>query len=133
MDPPINFAFIAFPLEDIDTLVLKKFSPDNSFQNLLDTISLFNNVNSSLISFGDTTHINGLDPYRNITPGFDWQIYIPARNQTINISEIIKEKRTEKCAALSTQCYCYNKIISIKIDNQNASFKSYPSYFLFIK
>ena len=34
MDPPIGLAFISFPLSDIDTLVIKKFSPGSNFQNV---------------------------------------------------------------------------------------------------
>lgn len=67
-------------------------------------------------------------------PGFDWQIFIPATNRTISISDIIKEKdRTEKCAAMSTRCFCHNKIRSNKLDNQNGNFSSNPAVVLFIR
>ena len=41
----------------------------------------------------DTTfvYVNDSDPKRNISSGFDWQIYIPAKNRAISISNIVSE------------------------------------------
>ena len=58
MDPPIGLAFISFPLSDIDTLVIKKFSPGSNFQHVIDSISFFSNVTGSTVSWNDTTRIS---------------------------------------------------------------------------
>lgn len=131
IDPPIEFAFISYSSNDIDTLVIRKFSPNNNFQVLIDTVNVFNNINAHTVIFNDTIYYTLNNPNNQIKPDFDWQIYIPATNRTIEIANILKDDKTGKCGALARECFCYNNIQSIKIDNQIRTFNSTQNYTLF--
>ena len=92
----INPAFIGFSKSQIDTIILKRFTPGENFADLIDSVVI---TDPSLDSNccppfqysveGDTTLI--FDKYDTIAPiraGYDWQIYIPGTRATINISYI---------------------------------------------
>ena len=131
-DPPIEISFISFSLNELNLLILRKFTADNNFQNLIDTLRV-NSGNASIIIRGDTTHISLYDPNNSLKPGFDWQLFIPAVNRTVAITNIIKNNKTGKCGALARECFCYNVISSLKVDNQNGVLQTYPGHVLFIR
>lgn len=133
-DPPINISFISFTQAELDTIVVRKFHKDNSFQNLIDTF-LIPSTRGSIVARGDTSHMSLYHPNNYLEPEFDWQIFIPAINRTVSITNILKENRSEKCAGF-TECSCYNEIKSIRVDNQNGTFQTFPgftAYTLFIR
>jgi hypothetical protein len=98
----INPAFIGFSKFQIDTIILRRFQPNENFANLIDTIVLTNpSLDTSCCNLsryslqGDTTIIfTNYDTIAPIRAGYDWQIYIPATGSTIKISDI--ENGTQK-------------------------------------
>ncbi|MFL5740610.1 MAG: hypothetical protein ACJ75B_10365 [Flavisolibacter sp.] len=114
VDNYINPAFIGFLPSDIDSFVLRKYKPNDNFQHLLDTILVIDKYASIYTASNDTTvvYVNSSDPSHLITPGFDWQVYIPAKNKTVQISSITS---TETEGPGRT---CYNPINSFNMDGQ---------------
>jgi hypothetical protein len=89
-------AFIGFSKSQMDTVILRRFTPGENFANLIDSViitdpSLDTNCCSTFIysRMGDTTLIfNRYDTIADIRAGYDWQIYIPNTRSTINITDI---------------------------------------------
>ena len=92
----ISPAFIGFSKSQIDTVILKRFTPGGNFANLIDSVVITdpsidtNCCHPYLYSVeGDTTLIfNRYDTIGPIRSGYDWQIYIPGTGSTINITNI---------------------------------------------
>jgi len=131
-DPPIYFSFISIPQNALDTLVLRKFKKDANFQELVDTLQI-TSANGGIINYGDTSRVSLDDPYNYPIPGFDWQIFIPAINRTVSITDINMRTKTGKCAAMSTDCFCNNEILGLKVDNQAGVLQTTHSVNLFIR
>jgi hypothetical protein len=86
-------AFIGFSKSQIDTVILKRFTPGGNFANLIDSAILSSDTINYHPYFyyvqGDTTLIFTYnDSIGPIQAGNDWQIYIPGTHTTINISNI---------------------------------------------
>jgi len=88
----INPAFVGFSPGDIDTIILRAYKPNDNYLHLVDTIIVQNAGTNIYTTSNDTTvvYIN-INSSTNtlVIPGFDWQIYIPAKNRTVMISNII--------------------------------------------
>jgi hypothetical protein len=134
-DPEISIGFIALPIEDIDTIVLRKFVANNNYQTLIDTIGIYRDINSSIrvSASGDTAVITLYDRQRSLTPGFDWQIFNPATNNTYTISGIEKEDTERTCGTFTTSCFCYDPVTSISVNNQNVIANSLKFNVLFLQ
>jgi hypothetical protein len=128
-DPPINLSFIAIPQTALDTIVLRKFTKDDLFRNLVDSLK----VKTYITNRGDTSIVSLGDPFYYVTPGFDWQIFLPAINRTVALTEINKRDKTGKCAAMTTDCFCDDEILGLKVDNQPGVLQTYPVYMLVIR
>ena len=86
----INPAFVGFSPGDINTFILRAYKPNENYLHLLDTIIVQNVDPTIYTTSNDTTivYINAnIDQL--VVPGFDWQIYIPAKNRTVMISNIV--------------------------------------------
>ena len=118
VDSTIQMAFVGFTQSDLDTIVLRKFQPNDNYQHLVDTLNIF--YDSTYYSrYLDTTFVFVNDPAQMIRAYNDWQIFIPATNKTVLISTIVTEQATTKCSTLgeNLNCDCVNKIYSLKEDN----------------
>ena len=112
-DMYINLAFVGFDSTDIDTIILRQYQPNNTFQNPIDTALITgNNGSYKFTTINDTTliFINTSVDTAHITNGYDWGIYIPAKNKTTYISNIVRTPGTRKHG-------CLNPISSFKQDN----------------
>lgn len=121
----IKPAFIGFPLADIDTLIIRKFKQGDNFQRRIDSfVVTFNNYYQTS---NDTTKIV-LFQTGKIEAGFDYQIFLPALNRSVNITDIFSNKKTTKCPsgtlAMDRDCECVNDLISAKMDNQVVTFQN---------
>lgn len=135
IDPPIYISFISFPPNTLNSIVIRKFDKGSNFQNLIDTLQV-TTTNGSIINRGDTSDLSLGNPNNYPQPGFDWQIFIPAINRTVSITEINKRDKTSKCAVMQmpVNCFCNNEILNLKVDNQTGVLKTYHgSYNLFIR
>lgn len=111
-DNHIHPAFIGFLPSDIDTFILRRYKTGENFQHLVDTTLVIDKFASIYTIINDTTvvYINASDPDHWIRPGFDWQLYIPAKNKTVNIANIRSTQVEDRGRA------CYNPINSFSID-----------------
>lgn len=91
---PLNPAFVGFSQSDIDTFVLRAYEANGNYDQLIDTFLISKSGPGIYTTTNDTTivelFINNSKSY--IRAGFDWQIYIPAENKTISISNIISNQ-----------------------------------------
>jgi hypothetical protein len=133
-DPPISLSFISFSPNALSNIIIRKFNKGSNFQSLVDTIQI-TAANAGIINRGDTSLLNLYDPDQYPKPGFDWQIFIPAINRTIMITDIEKRDKTGKCATMQmpVNCGCYNEILNLKVDNQAGEWVSQPVYQLYIR
>ena len=130
-DTSITPVFINFQPSDIDTLVLRKYAVNSNFTNPLDSEQINFGYSGYYISNNDSTTVQLFSEKLSIKTGFDWQIFIPSKNRTINISQIKSEKRIDKCShgifsMDKVACDCTNRIFSCSQDTQPVSFTNFP-------
>jgi len=109
----INLAFVGFDSTDIDTIVLRQYQPNTAFKNPIDTFLITRNNGLYIFTtIKDTTIIyrNSSDDSAHITNGYDWDVYIPAKNKTTYILNIARIPGTGKHG-------CLNSINSFKQDS----------------
>jgi len=136
-DSNIYPVFVHFQPADIDTFIVRKFAAASGFTNLLDTGKVVIGVSGGYYSTSnDSTTVALSGGKYGITTGFDWQVYIPATDSTIDITDINSEARHETCHAPDkVGCVCYNRIFSLKINGISRSLNAYNgngTYFLYI-
>lgn len=139
-DLQIQPAFIGFTIADIDTFVIKKFKPNDNYQTLIDSFVVRYGYYGSYQTFHDTTTVIVTDGKSGIKAGYDWQLFIPAKNKTVLVIDIISEKKTGKCGSgiFSLDkfgCNCTNRIFTAKQDNQLISFSNSDTarHYIFIR
>jgi len=83
---------VGFSPGDINTFILRAYKPNDNYQHLVDTIIVQNTGTTIYTTSNDTTivciNVNS-STNQLVVPGFDWQIYIPAKNRTVMISNIV--------------------------------------------
>ncbi len=124
-DKSITPVFLKFLPSDIDTIVIRKYAINSNFINPADSITVEFGHSGYYITNNDTTVVQLFSERLKIESGFDWQIYIPAKNKIINISEINAPKTTAKCNSgffSKVGCGCLNPVISCKKNNQLFTF-----------
>jgi hypothetical protein len=138
LDVPIQTSFIGYPMSDIDTFVIRKFKAADNYQTLLDSIKVGYGGVGAYNNLHDTTNVT-LYHGNVITAGYDWQIFIPAVNKTILLTDIEAEKntgtyRTGIFSMDKKGCNCWNRVFSAKINNQPFTFQSTDgNYFIYIR
>ena len=110
----INPAFIGFQATDIDTFVLRAYQPNDNYRHLLDTVVIVNAGARIFTTSHDTTiaYMNDSDPDHWVSAGFDWVIFLPAKNRAISISDIVSPQTDNYGRA------CLNPINSFVQDGQ---------------
>jgi hypothetical protein len=105
--------FVGYSSRDLDTIVLRKFKAGSDFQVLEDTTIFTNNDTvAAYYASNDTTivEMNILSgEYKYLLPGDDWQVYLPAKNVTVSVSNIVSPQMHFKCFG---DCGCVNQIDS---------------------
>lgn len=137
-DPPIATTFINFNRTDIDTFIIRKFKAGDNYQTLLDTFKVTEGYPAFYNTLNDTTRVSIGDGTHGIRLGFDWQIFIPATNKTVLVSDFVSEKRTGKCRPGigifgKRDCSCYNRVYSAKMNNQLINFLDTNFYQVYIR
>lgn len=137
-DPKIKTAFIAYASSDIDTFIIRKFKAADNYQTLLDTFRVTYGWSGVYAASNDTTTVSINDDKHDIKAGFDWQVFIPATNKTVFISDIVSDKKTGKCRPGigifgKRDCSCYNRVYSAKINNQGINFPDTNVYSIYIR
>jgi hypothetical protein len=110
----INSAFIGFSAADIDTFILRQYKPNDNYLHLIDTSIIVNTGSIYYSTSNDTTTVfvnsSNLNDY--ITAGYDWELYIPAKNKTVLFSNIVDEINSGYKGA------CLNPVKSFVQDGQ---------------
>jgi len=91
-DNELKLAFVNFDSADINTILVRRYQPDNTFQNPIDTILITRNNGRYMFTLvSDTTIIfrNSSDDSLQIVSGYDWEFYLPTANKTIRISDVL--------------------------------------------
>ena len=123
----IQPAFVGFAPADLDSLLLRKFTRGGNLQNLVEEFVVTGNNRTQYIITNDTTTVFITDGIHGMKAGYDWQVFIPARNRTVRITDVNSEKKKIKCGSgiFSMDkfgCLCTNKVFSLMQDNQTISF-----------
>jgi hypothetical protein len=126
VDVAIQTSFINYAKSDVDTFILRKFKAADNYQTLLDSFTVGYGCSCSYTNLHDTTNVTVYGG-NAITAGFDWQIFIPAANKTILLSDIEAEKKTGtyRTGIFSMDkkgCNCWNRVFSAKMNNQPFTF-----------
>lgn len=120
VDRSFSLAFVGFSITDIDTIKLTAYQPHTIFQNIMDSsIVIPKNTEISqsvdtlfIIYLGATSLGQTTKGLVDLSPRFDWQIYIPSKNKTVFLSDI-KSPQTE-----SHERACWNSIDSYVQDGE---------------
>lgn len=116
--------FIGFSHAELDPIVVRSYEANGNFNHLLDTLVVRKDkwwINEPL---GDTTiietnYISGnVGEHYQLSPGYDWEIYIPAVKRTIFISHIVFNQTEQRGFILSDRWGCASPIISYDQDGQ---------------
>lgn len=128
IDLQIQPVFINFLPSDLDTFVLRKFKAADNYQTLIDTFVVKYGYYGLYQTSNDTTSVLVTDGKNGIKARFDWQLFIPAKNKTVLISDIISEKKTGKRGygifSMDPGPSCTNDIFSAKMNNQIINFSN---------
>jgi hypothetical protein len=113
--------FIDYTSEELDTLVIKKFT------NTIPQEEIFSRtlIKDSTMSFRVSNDTSQLSTFFNpdfFTQSYNWQIIIPSVNKTISITSIDGDRRTEKVGTFSRYAYCYNRLFSCFVDGVKITF-----------
>lgn len=116
----INLA--SYTSSDIDTIIIRRFSPASGFNNLIDTVML-NPLNSSAFPNGDTTRVYISDTSVAMKANYDYEIFIPATYTLAKISNIVApQKQHQVCLVCDcVQGPCFNPVTSFKLNGQLVS------------
>ena len=129
-DLQIRPAFINYLPSDIDSFTLRKYKAGNNYQTLIDSLVVIQGSQSYYQTSNDTTSILVTDGKNGIKAGFDWQIYIRAKNKTVLISDIVSENKKGKRGygifSMDPGPGCTNSVISLKVDGQLVIFSALP-------
>jgi hypothetical protein len=136
-DTSILPVFIKFLPADIDTLVIRKYDLNANFQHPIDSSLVIAGYFGYYITNNDSTTVQLFSEKLKIENGFDWQIYIPAKNRFINISNIQSEKTTRKFynSIFDTKKVyytCENQIFSCQQNGQLINFNTGRPYNIYI-
>lgn len=120
----ITPVFVGFSPKDVDTFIVREYKPNNNFLHLIDTFTVCSCGLQLYITSNDTTYVfmNDTNFDYVIRPEFDWQIYIPSKNRTVRISNIINDQ-------IEGHRGCFNKIESLVLDSQTV-IPEYNEYLL---
>ena len=134
-DLAIYPTFLGFDSSDIDTIIIRKFEPNTNYQNLIDTfIATSANSLYSGVSDSTTVFIDYNRQEKDIKVNYDWQIFVPAKQRVISISDIKSEKTTGERDRFGEPIgnSCYNRIFSMNVNGQLINLTNLPPYVVYI-
>ena len=133
VDPGIKPTFVGFTMTELDSLVLRQYKPNTNFQTLLG-ISSYNNYRLDYFQSNDTIRVFFSNPFVQIVPGYDWQLYIPSKNRIVSISNITSNHKTGygnwgifKIDPGTGSLPCENDIFSYQVDGKEINVSSNDS------
>ena len=124
VDSDIYPGFIGFDPSDVDTVIISKYSKNNNFTTLIDTVFFDDKSSFEIQKTKDTISF----PYRpgnfSINKNYDWVLFLPSINRTFKISDIVSPQVSLSCPS---KVQCVNPINSLNINGVTST----PIYFNF--
>ena len=109
----LRLGMISFSSTEIDTLITRKFSKGSNFSRQIDTTILDKN-NVMFTAQNDTFQMSSWKGDILLSSKYDYQLYIPAINRLINITEINEPQLEGNCRY---KTLCGNIIVSARLNN----------------
>ncbi|CAN5585891.1 hypothetical protein BH11BAC3_BH11BAC3_06850 [soil metagenome] len=120
----LNFGLVSVSQADMDTIIFRKYEANSNFQSLKDTMQV-TDINELFPSISGDTILFLISYYYSVNikfpiiAGNDYEIFIPGTNKLTRITDIIEQKTKRKhCDISDGNNYCFNPIISFKVDGQ---------------
>ncbi|MBY0535637.1 MAG: hypothetical protein K2P88_07290 [Chitinophagaceae bacterium] len=113
-----NIAFISFPVDETDTILVKKYEKASNFTILIESFSI-NQTNSNYCRYNDTLQVSysfGLD--NGFLSKYDYKIELPKVNRQYLITEITEEYRSIRTGLSMDKIGCINFIKSYQVNGQ---------------
>lgn len=114
-------SLVSFPVNDIDTFILLKFTKGSDFTKILDS-ALIDTNNSIYTTHNDTTDINTGIGNAVLSSKYDYEIFFPSLHEFIKIANIVEPQVEGNCPE---KTLCVNPIKSYEI-NGNLIVKENP-------
>lgn len=120
---PVNLSFVSFPATATDTIVLKQYFKNATFDSLLQSTT-FTKATGSYNQAGDTLSVG----QAYLDANYDYTIFLPAVNRLLKISHITVEQREVHLGFSTYKTECLNPIKSYTLNGQVISTNSYILY-----
>ena len=123
----LRISTIGLTAVEIDTIILRKFTKGSGFTSRIDTLSV--NSSNALFQFPyttkDTSFMGVLSAGVLLKSKYDYEIYIPAVNKLVSITDISEpQQRMKKGLFNTSKEYCVNAIQSFQQDGQMVTLKN---------
>jgi hypothetical protein len=109
----LRLGLISFDSTEIDTMIIRKFDKGSNFSHLIDT-SQWDRSKVAFYSYNDTFQMGAFLGGILLQSKFDYQVFIPAVNRTINITEINEPQLEGDCRG---KVACGNIITSVRLNS----------------
>lgn len=122
-DPVLQPAFVNYSRAEIDTIIINKYSQTSGNPTPLNSIMITPTTMADYYTVADTTFVDVLSVDAWINPYFNWQIIVPATQDTFWLKNMVVNRTSQKCKTgflnfNKVNCICYNSIESMQINNQ---------------
>jgi len=124
----LRLGMVSFSSTEIDTLITRKFSKGSNFSRQIDTTILDQN-NVTFTAQTDTFQMGSWKGDILLSSKYDYQVFIPAINRTISVTEITEPQLEGDCRG---KVGCGNIITSVKLNGALAP-TSIQNEILYIK
>jgi hypothetical protein len=111
--------FLHYSIADVDTIIVKRFAKGSGYSGSFDS-TILTAYNSFKIQLGDSLKFEYEDEGFLLKPSNDWLVEIPAVNRTVTFSDLIEEKKQQRCKRKKAAT-CTNNIVSFKLDGTEVS------------
>jgi len=114
-----SIAFPQFTTDQIASIVIRRFNQNSNFQKPIDSL-LINSANSVINSAVSDTPVVQLNfQIKYITPGYDFEIFVPSTNTLAKITNILQPPSQENACSYSEvpeHSSCSNPITSVTVN-----------------
>lgn len=107
--------YIGFSESESDTLIIRRYSPNNQFDKLLDTF-MVTKANINRVPVGaDSVRLDPIN-YTRFNEEFhanNWEIYLPGADQTVRIDQIMPRFMHKSETGSTCQSYASNARVNL--------------------
>jgi len=121
----LNFRLVGFSEAEADTIILKRFTKNQSAP--LDSFIFDVNNPVRFIKFGDTLYPNQYPPTLLMQSDLDYELVLPGATRFFRITEIREEQVYTKKDLFGSVSDCVNQLTSLKVDGQPVTAIEFPN------